>query len=107
MNVIVAGSRRFTNYRLLCETLAPNAASVTAVISGGARGADQLGETWAHTHQAPCHRFPAEWQRLVAYLGAADIIARLPLCRLHATHQPVVSPRNPFSSPRPRLLACI
>jgi len=69
MNVIVAGSRCFTNYRLLCETLAPNAASVTAVITGGARGADQLGETWARTHQVPCHRFPAEWQRLGTAAG--------------------------------------
>lgn len=70
MNVIIAGSRRFTNYRLLCETLAPNAASVTAVLTGGASGADQLGATWARTHQVPCHRFPAEWQRLGTAAGS-------------------------------------
>ena len=43
----------------------------------------------------------------VAYLLSADIISRLPPCRLNDTNQPVVSPRNQFSSPRPRLLACI
>jgi transposase-like protein len=43
----------------------------------------------------------------VAYLLPADIISRLPPCRLNDTNQPVIGPRNPFSSPRPRLLACI
>ena len=63
MNVIIAGSRRFTNYRLLCETLAPNAASVTAVISGGARGADQLGYRWAWKHAIRHQLFRADWER--------------------------------------------
>jgi predicted ATPase len=46
-------------------------------------------------------------EALVACLLPADIISRLPPCRLNDTNRPVVSPRNQFSSPRPRLLACI
>src|SRR5262249_30209738 len=47
MKLIIAGSRRFTDYQLLCHTLAPERHRLTEVIHGGARGADQLGFRWA------------------------------------------------------------
>ena len=47
MKLIIAGSRTFTDYQLLCQTLAPERHRITQVITGGARGADQLGYRWA------------------------------------------------------------
>ena len=39
----------------------------------------------------------------VAYLLAADIVSRLPSCRLSDDHQPVIMARNRFSTPRSSL----
>ena len=47
MKLIIAGSRTFTDYQLLCQVLAPDRHRITQVITGGARGADQLGYRWA------------------------------------------------------------
>jgi YspA, cpYpsA-related SLOG family len=47
MKLIIAGSRTFTDYQLLCHTLAPERHRITEVLHGGARGADQLGFRWA------------------------------------------------------------
>jgi hypothetical protein len=43
LKLIIAGSRTFTDYQLLCQTLAPERHRITEVIHDGARGADQLG----------------------------------------------------------------
>ena len=43
MKLILAGSRTFTDYQRLCQVLAPDKERITQVITGGARGADQLG----------------------------------------------------------------
>ena len=50
MKLIIAGSRTFTDYQLLCQTLAPEKHRITQVITGGARGADRLGIRWAVSH---------------------------------------------------------
>jgi hypothetical protein len=50
MKLIIAGSRTFTDYQLLCQTLALERSRITQVITGGARGADQLGYRWAWKH---------------------------------------------------------
>jgi hypothetical protein len=44
---------------------------------------------------------------MVAYLLAADNVSRPLLCRLREVNQPVIHTPNQFSSPRPRLLACL
>ena len=44
---------------------------------------------------------------MVAYLRAADNIARPLVSRLKGPHQPVVRSRIRFSAPRSRLLACL
>ena len=36
---------------------------ITSVVSGCARGADQLGERWAQQEGLEVTRFPAEWDR--------------------------------------------
>ena len=63
MKLIVAGSRMFTNYQLLCQTLAPERPRITLVLTGGARGADQLGYRWAWKHAIRHQLFRADWER--------------------------------------------
>ena len=62
--LIIAGSRTFRSYNTLESTLDElgfsNAQDVT-IISGCARGADQLGEQWAHQFGKPLIRMPAQW----------------------------------------------
>ena len=63
MKLIIAGSRTFTDYQLLCQTLAPEKHRITQVITGGARGADRLGFRWAWQHTVPSQYFHADWER--------------------------------------------
>jgi hypothetical protein len=63
MKLIIAGSRTVTDYRLLCQVLAPDKERITQVITGGARGADQLGYRWAWKHAVKHQLFRAEWAR--------------------------------------------
>jgi hypothetical protein len=37
------------------------ASSITEIVSGGARGADRLGERYARQRGLPCKVFPAQW----------------------------------------------
>lgn len=66
--VIIAGSRTFNDFTLLLHTMSEYFAVECAfsdieVVSGTARGADQLGERLAHECGFKCKRFPAEWNR--------------------------------------------
>ena len=63
MKLIIAGSRTFTDYQKLCQVLAPDRHRVTQVLTGGARGADQLGYRWAWKHAIRHHLFRADWER--------------------------------------------
>ncbi|MGE3537294.1 MAG: DUF4326 domain-containing protein [Candidatus Tectimicrobiota bacterium] len=63
MKLIIAGSRTFTDYQKLCQVLAPDRHRIAQVLTGGARGADQLGYRWAWKHQVRHQRFRAEWAR--------------------------------------------
>lgn len=60
--VIVAGSRDFNDYGLLCRTLNELFGSFNIeIVSGCARGADKLGEQYADDHWIPKKLFPANW----------------------------------------------
>jgi len=63
MKVIVAGSRGFNDYELLKKKLdhVLSKRSVVEIISGTARGVDQLGERYAKEKDFPCSRYPADW----------------------------------------------
>ncbi|MEY2153064.1 SLOG family protein [Rhodanobacter sp. 115] len=64
--VIVAYSPRFNNYRLLRERLNHFTASFTgspAIVVGGERGANTLGERYATRRELEIFRFPADWRR--------------------------------------------
>jgi YspA, cpYpsA-related SLOG family len=63
MKLIIAGSRTFTDYQLLCQVLGPERHRITEVIHGGARGADQLGFRWALKHHVRSRCFAADWAR--------------------------------------------
>jgi len=69
MQLIIAGSRSFHDYQHLCQTLAPERPRITQVLTGGARGADQLGYRWAWKHQVKHQRFRADWERFGTSAG--------------------------------------
>ena len=64
-NIIVAGSRSFTDFALLKNMLdcfIKNMENVT-MISGSARGTDKMGERYAEEKSIPIIRCPADWKR--------------------------------------------
>lgn len=65
MKLIIAGGRDFSNYDLLCEEVSKIIAGVPCIeiVSGGARGADLLGEHYAIDKGIPVKRFPADWEK--------------------------------------------
>ena len=63
MKLIIAGSRTFTDYQRLCQVLAPDRHRIAQVLTGGARGADQLGYRWAWKHAIRHQLFRTEWER--------------------------------------------
>lgn len=63
MRVIIAGSRSYTDYSVLCQAITESGFDITTIISGGATGVDALGEKYAMEHNIPLERFPAEWTK--------------------------------------------
>jgi len=64
VKLIIAGSRDFTDYKLLVDTLEAegfNAKTVTEVVSGCAHGADKFGERWAMVKSIPIKYMRADW----------------------------------------------
>jgi hypothetical protein len=59
--VIIAGSRTITDIRCVEAALAASGFKPTLVISGTARGVDQLGEQWATARGIMVLRMPANW----------------------------------------------
>lgn len=62
MKVIIAGSRGITNGRVIEQAIILSKYDITEVVSGTARGVDQLGETWATMAGRKIKRFPANWE---------------------------------------------
>lgn len=63
MKTIIAGSRSITNYDELLAAIKDIDWEITEVISGGARGADELGEWYATSNNIPLRIIPADWSR--------------------------------------------
>ena len=66
--VIIAGSRGFSNYKLLKEKCNKYLCEKRKeyniiIISGGARGADTLGEKYAQDEGFSLEKFPANWNK--------------------------------------------
>ena len=64
--VIIAGGRDFKDYDTLLNTvdsLLENIDKKIVIVSGGARGADSLGEQYAVDHGYKIKEFPARWDQ--------------------------------------------
>jgi len=61
--LVVIGSRSFTDSRSLFAYCDKVGSSFSKVWSGGARGADRLGESWARSRSKKFRLFPADWGR--------------------------------------------
>ena len=62
---LVVGSRNFDNYELMCEKLnylLQNKKDIV-IVSGGAKGADNLAETYALGHNYRLKVFKADWKK--------------------------------------------
>lgn len=61
--LLVCGGRDFNDARLLQDMLdhINGKRDVVVLISGGARGADHLGELWAHSRGIHTETYEAEW----------------------------------------------
>ena len=61
MKIIIAGGRDFNNYYILEKVLNSFKRLIDEVISGDARGADELGARWATYNNIHVNHFPADW----------------------------------------------
>lgn len=65
--LVVAGSRDFTNYKgaeqILCSVLRNRKPEQVCIISGGARGADRVGEYFANNHGCKLMIVSADWNK--------------------------------------------
>lgn len=65
--IIIAGGRNFNNYDLLKETCSKYIrdidSSTIEIVSGGANGADALGERFASEYKFPVKLFQADWNK--------------------------------------------
>lgn len=62
MNIAVIGSRNFTDYNRLESILNELKPSITRIISGGAKGADSLGEKWANNNNIETKIYLPDWK---------------------------------------------
>ena len=75
MKVGVVGSRTFNDYKLLSDTL--KKIEITTIVSGGARGADKLGEQYAKENNIPTIIFLPDWDKhgkSAGFIRNTDII---------------------------------
>lgn len=67
MRTIIAGSRNVDSYDTVKEAVSKAAIhagiSITTIVSGNARGVDQLGEKYAIDNGIPLVLYPADWDR--------------------------------------------
>jgi len=83
MKLAIIGSRTFTDYQLLKEKLDLHKSKITMVVSGGARGADSLGERWARDNKIPTCIFLPDWNKFgkrVGFIRNEDIIKNCDIC---------------------------
>lgn len=86
-SLAIVGSRSFTDYRLLKETVdgfyASPGKEITEIVSGGAKGADTLAERYAKENNIPLIRLRPKWKDSKGVYNARagfdrnkDIVAR-------------------------------
>ena len=77
LRIIIAGSRDFNDYKLLKTSIRDILKNISLddinkikIISGTARGADQLGERFAKQFKLDVVKFPADWDRFGKRAGS-------------------------------------
>lgn len=63
MKVIIAGTRDFNDYHAVKSTVARTCWEINEVVSGGASGADALGEEYERHNSIPLKIFKADWNQ--------------------------------------------
>jgi predicted Rossmann fold nucleotide-binding protein DprA/Smf involved in DNA uptake len=63
MKLAIIGSRSFDDYDLLSRMVSANYPQVTMIISGGARGADELARQFAFERGIEIREYLPEWKR--------------------------------------------
>ena len=80
MRVVIAGGRDFSDYGALNRALESiEFPEEIIIISGGAKGADSLGERYARDNKLKCERYPADWG---TYGKAAGPIRNKRMCNV-------------------------
>ena len=77
MKVAIIGSRNFNDYELVVETLLEYENIITLIVSGGAKGADMLGERWAKEKNKELLVFHPDWVKYgksAGFIRNKDII---------------------------------
>lgn len=64
MKVVISGSRSILDSGIVDMAVAESGFEVSEVISGGAKGVDSLGESWAEKNEIPVTVFAANWEIL-------------------------------------------
>lgn len=69
MQTIIAGSRSFNDYERLLSLINALPFWPSLIISGLAKGADQLGLKFAYEYDVPVQKYPADWKRFGKQAG--------------------------------------
>lgn len=87
MKVAIVGSRTFNDYRtakkFIDDTCSENGIEITTIVSGGARGADAIGERYARENGIETLIFPADWKtygKRAGFKRNHDIIYNCDVC---------------------------
>ena len=76
MRLGIVGSRTFNDFDFLCEKL-KDFTEISLIVSGGANGADKMGELYAKLNDIPTKIFKPDWSkygRRAGYLRNIDIV---------------------------------
>ncbi len=87
MRIAIVGSRSFNDYALMKQVIdnykEKNTALFSAVVSGGAKGADSLGERYADENGLEKIIFKANWNKYgkrAGFIRNVDIIKNCDIC---------------------------
>ena len=69
MRTIIAGSRTINDFDAVLKVVNDSGFTISEVVSGEARGVDQLGERYANAQRLPCVKFPANWDKYAKGAG--------------------------------------
>lgn len=62
MKIAIIGGRDFNNNKLFYDVMTPYQLKITTVVSGGAKGADYMGESWAISCNIATEIYLPDWK---------------------------------------------